>query len=161
MIPLSFSVLCKKGKNQNISSYVLYTWASIWHTAFKTNWMNDYSLNGRKLAISQVQTETLYFIDRVYVACTKLVIFRWSMKRTQLDFDILLSFWLILRDIFRVYRRNRIFIKKIANIGKRLTRLYLIKMQDSKTRYSNHYIFIFLYVESIVKWFDHNFICNI
>jgi len=47
--------------------------------------------------------------------------------------------------------QGTIFIKKIANIGKRLTRLYLIKMQDSKTRYSNYYIFIVLCVDSIVK----------
>ena len=130
--------------------------------------MNDYSLNGRKLAISQVQTETLYFIDRVYVACTKLVIFRWSMKRTQLDFDILLSFLThskghISRISTKQNFQGTLFIKKIANIGKRLTRLYLIKMQDSKTRYSNHYIFIFRYIASFIKsrmYCKYNYNCN-
>ena len=56
--------------------------------------------------------------------------------------------------------QGTLFIKKIANIGKRLTRLYLIKMQDSMKRYSNYYIFIFHYVDSIVKWFDLECIVN-
>ena len=47
---------------------------------FKMNWMNDYSLNGQKVAISVLDRNVIHCQIKVCVQCTKLVIFYWSVR---------------------------------------------------------------------------------